>query len=237
MYRKFPSLGNPLQFGFVYESGAMDIHAEIESRFRMFHTYGDGMTQHSVDWSVRRENLVDYFYSLASVMATDKELADSCGYLFESGPDVPDIVFASTVLYDEKRKRYYSLKERKVSSSGNKRNDRRWEEVPTWADGTPKSMYRLLLPDYAKGLMALEFATAIHDWVWGIGRDKDLWMETPTRFLEWFTDQDEARRLQSAYEACRNLARAHRLNNHAVSLIEHYKERLVKQPVAQEGSG
>ena len=47
MLKKFASIGQPDLFGYVYEFGAWDSNAQIHAHFRMFQTYGDGLTQHS----------------------------------------------------------------------------------------------------------------------------------------------------------------------------------------------
>lgn len=55
-----------------------------------------------------------------------------------------DVAFCAGLRYDEDKKRYYSLNQRKVSASESKKHDKRWKEVPAYADGSPASVYGLM---------------------------------------------------------------------------------------------
>jgi hypothetical protein len=49
MLRKFASLKHPMEFGYAYDSEAWTSRAPIDTHFRMFQTYNDGLCQHSGD--------------------------------------------------------------------------------------------------------------------------------------------------------------------------------------------
>jgi hypothetical protein len=53
--------------------------------------------------------------------------------------------FAFGLRYNpDKPQRYYDLQERKVSAAPSKRYDKRWQEIPSWADGTCLNMMGIL---------------------------------------------------------------------------------------------
>jgi hypothetical protein len=95
MFRKFKSLAHEQEFGYSFDSQAWDSHAPIESNFRVFQNYNDGLTAHTPDWSVHLEQLPDYLASLAQAMLTDDELAQALVFTFARRPSVAQIEFAA----------------------------------------------------------------------------------------------------------------------------------------------
>jgi hypothetical protein len=161
MFRKFKSLAHEQKHGYAYDSQAWDSKAPIESHFRMFETYGDGLCQHSPDYSVQVEFLADYLASPAQAMLGDAELANELRFTIWQRPDVKHIAWAASVIYkapkdgDWNHKRtYFSAKEMKLSKAPAKQYDKRYEEVREIHDGSPKSIFRILIPEYADGWSA-----------------------------------------------------------------------------------
>lgn len=226
--RKFKSLAHEKEYGYAYDSQACDAQAVIESHFRMFHDYGDGLTQHSPDWSVQADFLADFLASLAQAMLTDDELARDLYYTIWQRPDAKHIAWAASVIYKApkdgectSKRRYFSAKEMKVSGSPSKQYDRRYEEIREIHDGSPDSIYRILLPEYADGLQKYIYASAIRDWM--LEQDGGGYMELPAEFLRWFSDRDESLRLRNAYECCKNITESYRLRAAVESSLANYK--------------
>lgn len=240
MLRKFASLAYPTKYGYAYDTDAYDYKAPIDGHFRMFETYGDGLTQHSGDWSITQEYLTDYLGSLADVLINDEELLQRVSFQLSQRPSVEQIEFAASVVYQAPKDgvygktRYFSVSELKISSSSSKRHDKRYEEIRDIHDGTADSIYRILIPEYAHGLQYYLYATAIRDWVLAGGnKEKRPIMQLPGVFLNWFSDNDSARKLRDTYEACYALIQSHYQKNQAFSHLENYKRSLPKpEPTA-----
>ena len=98
MHRKFPSIQHPAEYGYLYESVSSYSNHEpqLDSDFRMFQTYGDGLTQHSGDWPITRDFAIDYFASLAAALLTDEELADSLSWKLNRVISDEQIAFAAS---------------------------------------------------------------------------------------------------------------------------------------------
>lgn len=78
MHKRFASIAHSAEFAFAYDTTAWDSHCPLESHFRQYHTYGDGLTAHSPDFSVQVDDLADYLASLAQACLEDSELAHDC---------------------------------------------------------------------------------------------------------------------------------------------------------------
>jgi hypothetical protein len=252
MYRKFASIAHADKYGYAFDSSISGNRAEVSRYFRMFETGGDGLTQHSPCWPVTKEYLADYLASLALALkghaiATtnfqyleqakedddnvqwlpDGELIDSIRHEFERRPSDKEIVFASSVVYKENKRRWYSLREENISSSDSKRFDKRYEEVQTFHDGSAKSMLGILAGEFPDGMRVYNVAAAIYDWC---RADNDRpYILTPARFLEWTDKYDEADRIHGAYEACRNICEGYRLCVWGGRQIENYRRSIERQ--------
>ena len=240
MFRKFSSLAHSTEFGYSYDSQAWDSKATIESNFRVFQTYGDGLTAHSPDWSVQLEQLPDYLMSLAEVMRTDDELAQNLVFTFARRPSVKQIEFAASIKYKVaedkdwlKNRRWFSAKELKVSKAPSREHDKRYEEVREVHDGSPNSIFRILIGEYSSGLEKYLYADAIRDWV--LAQDRGgLYMPMTAEFLKWTDDRDKARQLRDAFEACKNITESYRLRAATESCIESYKRTVAPKEAAPE---
>jgi hypothetical protein len=239
MFRKFASIAHSNEFGYGYDSQQWDGRAPIESNFRVFKNYGDGLTVHSPDWSVQLEQLPDFLMSLADAMRTDDELAQTLVFTFGRRPSVREIEFAASVVYKPhetqewlKSRRWFSAKEMKVSKAPSKEHDKRYEEVRDIHDGSPNSIFRILIGEYSSGLVKYLYADAIRDWVLAADRD-GLYMPLTAEFLKWTDDRDEARLLRDAFEACKHVTESYRLRMANESAIENYRRQIEPKPAPE----
>jgi hypothetical protein len=201
----------------------------MESHFRVFHNYGDALVQHSPDWSVTLDLLADYLASLAQAMLTDEELAQNLLFTIWRRPSAKQIAWAATVVYKKPKDgeygkaRYFSANEMKVSNAPSKQYDKRFEEIREIHDGSPNSIFRILVPEYANGLEKYIIAEAIRDYL----IEHDGHMELAAEFLKWFErDREKARQLRDAYEACRHITESYRLKAAVESSLENYKRQV-----------
>jgi len=240
MLKKFESIADK-QHGYSYDSQAFDIHAPIDCHFRMYDTYGDGLCQHSPDWSVQLDHLADYLASLAQAMLADEELAQNCLFTFSRRPSVKAIEFAASVKFKAgeekdwlKGRRWFSAKELKVSKAPSKEHDKHYEEVREIHDGSVNSIFRILVGEYSSGLEKYLTADAIRDWA--LAEDRGgLYMPMPAEFLKW-TDRDKARQLRDVVEACKNITESVRLRSATESLIENYRRSVAPKPEAGQAA-
>jgi hypothetical protein len=228
---KFVSLKEPSKYGYIYDSEAWDTNTRfcLSRHFQQCETYGDvhengNYTQHSPEWTVQADFLADYLASLATYILahpgeeTDK-LIHHVSYEITRRPSDESIAFAASVVFKpksdtepwEKHKRWFSLEEKKISSSDAKRHDKRYVEVERQHDGKPDSIYRILIPEYADGLQFYSYADAIRDWCQaGKGDERPYFYGHTAQFLKWFDeDAQRAAELRYAYKACLELCRAH----------------------------
>ncbi len=262
MHRKFISLAQPEMYGYAYDTTVYDYKAQVNGRFRMYQTYGDGLTQHSGDWSITREYLADYLASIvAFIIAQPEALTETEENGYDSNllsrlqsdmsygiPCKEALDFAASVIYKESdrnnrdytKTRYYSVSERKVSASPSKRHDKRYEEIQEWQDGSPKAMYRMLVSEFHRDLERYAVADTIRDWFHSQPdyAKSSHYVGLTAEFLEWFKDEsskrDSAQQLRKAYSAARAIVEAYRLQCVAASELENYKRSLPKKETAPE---
>ena len=234
MRTKFPSLKEPARFGYAFDTEEYDHRAFFSSKFRQYETYGDGLTQHSGDWSVQVEFLADYLASLATAMlAGDEELISHARWEFRADCSVEKIEFAASVVFKmalrpdgqetgyEKTRRYFSVEERKVSSSPAKKYDKRYKEVESWCDGSAEAIYRMLIPEYAKGMEFYAYADAIRNWCLSSSAAKPYYGGLPAQFLKWFDgDTQKARELRYAWNACKGIFAAREARDEAETALK-----------------
>lgn len=235
MLRKFQSIQNAAEFGYSYDSEAWTAQAPINARFRMYKTYGDGLTQHSGDWAVTSEYFADYMVSLTQAMLGDSELAKELHYLLVRSPRDEAIAFAASIEFKpaegctmyEKKPRYFSISEKKVTSSDSKQYDKRYSKVESFHDGSPSAIYAMILPDCADGLERYQWATAIYHWTMDNER-QGRYMQLPAVFLQWTDDSDKAREMRDAFEAAWNVVESYRLRSAAETSVSQFERRASK---------
>jgi hypothetical protein len=140
-----------------------------------FQTYGDGMTQHSHASPIQRQDVLDYLASLAAYLVEHHD-SETLECLAKDWPNPEcnvgrvSVTFALSVKRKEttdkngySKRQYYSMDARKVSTADAKRNDRRWEEVPEYANGTAQSACRLLYKSFHSPLDSYALAVFVKD--------------------------------------------------------------------------
>jgi hypothetical protein len=221
MLRRFASAYNPTTHAFSYDSETWTSKAEVNSSFRMYQTYSDGICQHSGDWSITKEFLLDYLASAAVYMLAhpeDEEMIQHITQCVMRRPADKSIAFAHSVVFKESdkrwdKRRYYSMTLEKITASRNAEHDKRYSEISEWLDGTPKAIFRMLIPDYAGALQHYAYADAIREWTLAMEKDDGMYMGLPATFLEWpeYKESDKARNLRYAYNSCRSICESYRL--------------------------
>jgi len=149
----FPSVLDPEAVGYVYESSCTewwdmywrsrnDLLSEHAAQFA---TCGDGLTQHSGLFMVPQSGLLDWCLSFTDHVLKHPEEAVGLGP--ESfglyGPRDDEIEFLKSVRHKCDKRQWFSLDLKKVSSRGDLAFDKRWYQVPEWADGGVDSICSL----------------------------------------------------------------------------------------------
>lgn len=239
MLRKFASLKHGKTHAYAFDSDAYDYKAPLYDHFRMYETYGDGLTQHSGDWSVTLEYLTDYLFSLATAMQTDAELVDRLKYAICDRPSKQAIEFAASIVFKEGKTRYFDLRERKISSSDSKRYDKRYTEITDVYDGSAKSIFRILSDDCTRGIAKFAYAHAIREWALDTdcmdSKDRP-YMQLEAVFLNWVSDNDSARQMRDAFHACLKLIEASFAVHSAKIDLENYGRSIAFLPVETTAS-
>lgn len=233
MHKRFQSINHPEQFGYAYDSEQWIGNGQVDPTFRQYKTYGDNLTQHSGDWGVTTEFMADYCLSLAAAMVDDQELSDKLEYIFRRGPSVADIEFAASVRFkpsddDYSKRRYFSLDEKKISSSSAKEHDKRYTLITKYHDGSPEAIYRLLTPEYSSGLTKYLYATAIRDWVL---TQKGMYMDFAADFLKFWgntdrTDTPKSRELRDAVDSVQAICQSWMLRRQVERHLENSRRNL-----------
>jgi hypothetical protein len=193
----------------------------------MYETYGDGLTQHSGEWRVQKEHIIDFCASLAEYLVRlDPAERDAVAaeFRFKWPEETPekDMEFAYSIRYNsEKPYRYYNLRERKVSSAESKQYDKRWQRIPDWADGSPMAMARLInTREYGPDL--LDWFRLVSDCYTYVMRH-DGWSPAPPKLLE-LPDPDGD--LESRFNTVTAIVKSCELMAYATRSVEGYRENL-----------
>lgn len=166
----FPSLRYASKHAYTFQEDSMALwdqayraNGALWVRAGFYDTCGDGLVQHGFERCVSKELFEDYCASLASYLQNELPVEDreNIASLWFWGPSVREIQFLTSVKYQEGKRTFYSLTEQKVSKSDAKQHDKRWEEVPRWADGSAQSAVRLLLRERIPETMEI-YATYDH---------------------------------------------------------------------------
>ena len=228
---KFKSIKND-QIGYAWgwDSTISARGNDISYNSHQFMTYGDGMVQHSPLESLEPANTIDYLYSLAEfLLQNPKEIEEvRSGWAYDESSQT--IAFLASLHWKEEKTKYYSFNDCKVSGADSKRHDKRWTEIPQYADGTLSSVYRLFLADRRIDFFhQIHLLNQIKDWFddrtgssWSIyGKDIFSWLRNlAPRHDEW----DCWRVIHSAYSAVNRQVVAHYLTRHLGNEIQRYKE-------------
>lgn len=112
--------------------------------FGQYDTYGDGTTQHSHAYPVGANKFTDFCLSMAKFILENPDVTIH-SYQVGLSDTIPQDAydFLRSIKYSDTTPRWYSLQLRKVTKSDSARYDKRYEQVPSWADGSPKSAFDL----------------------------------------------------------------------------------------------
>lgn len=148
---RFLSLQKPTEMAYVVHTDWMEYRDRNSAcpvcQWAGFYcTYGDGIVQHSPDLAVQREMLADFCASLAQHLQVNPGDVEVVAKHWPNHlPSRSRILFLAGLRYkDDGKRRYFHEHDDKVSAAESKRHDKRWEEVPTWADGSLSAVMSLL---------------------------------------------------------------------------------------------
>ena len=136
-----------------------------------------------------------------------------------------DLAFAQSVRYTEGKRRYYSISEKKVSSSESKRFDTRWAEIPTWADGSVGSIARLLTGDKSIDLLAL-YRLYLDAYQY-VARELNIWSDRPEKTLK--LDNGNYLSVDAAFSAAACAVEAKRALKRARRILDSYTSNLQRE--------
>jgi len=158
MYTVIPSILNGEKIAFKVHSRFEDLwdsfrqaNRPLDTHIGVFETYGDGTTQHSGEWPANNEQFTDFCLSFArwlinaspeEVKGTEIRSRDSIG-IKKVAPDLID--FLAKIQYRDDKRQYFSRSERKLTTSEKGRHDKRFLEVPSWANGSFRNVVSLYL--------------------------------------------------------------------------------------------
>ena len=209
---KFPSIEAPEQRAYVFDSLSSNLYPPVDPSLMFYSTHGDDMIAHSPNAPISVEMFCDYCYSLAEFLLLHQELTETVYWHFDSPVGEAEIEFASKVIYKPEKERWYSLSERKISASENKRYDRRYERIQEWADGSYESIVRILRQAHYSPLKAFVMQLAVYDWFNKRGHVVNLPCFDPKTDLNLRSKQVAAvRAVQSICEAHYKLESARRM--------------------------
>ena len=167
---KFPALkSQQYAYSFGYDSDNYRYSSTGLSQYcHRFDTYGDGMIQHSNFYGVSVAETEDFLHSMSDylLMHSEIDVKEFCEW--SGPPDIRLFRFLASVKYRAGKPMYFSEDTQKVSSKDSLRHDKRYEEVPTWADGSFASVYRLAQKSFYHPLQRLELAIQIQEFIYVI---------------------------------------------------------------------
>lgn len=154
----FPSIAQGDKFGYVVDNdmsgGLWDSWYHngdaLASWAGKFQTFGDGMCKHSPTVCVQMGDAADYLFSLAKhCLGTQHNNEGPVLYISGSWRCVPSdeiIMFAAGLRYeaDAAKRVYVNILDCKKSTQDSKQHDKRWMELPSYADGSLIGIVKLL---------------------------------------------------------------------------------------------
>lgn len=155
---RFPSIGHSEKFGYLIHSSYYDRNHNwrtngagwIAPFATYYETYGDGNVQHSPDIAIPVSMFSDWCASLASFLI-DPANQDALEIVVSHWPARYNdcmlrdrIVNAAKIRHNPEKRQWFNLDTLAVSKADSKRHDKRWEEVPPYADGSIGAVFGLL---------------------------------------------------------------------------------------------
>lgn len=111
--------------------------------FGKYETMGDGECAHTPTYRIGASDFTDFCLSMAAHLIANPTARIHGYQIGMKQVDRSTYDFLTGVKYSENVRRWFSLSLKKVSKDDAKRYDKRWLEVPSWADGTPKAAHDL----------------------------------------------------------------------------------------------
>lgn len=149
----------------------------VHHRAGMFDTYGDGMVQHSPAYHIGPERFEDWCLSLATYLLAnigplaERDTQHAPAWYWFPDTNAATVEFLASLRHDKEKRRFYSFAERKLTTRESARYDKRYAEVPEWADGKVKNIVAL----FVEGL-GFEPGILHRAQVWYMARRaKDAW--------------------------------------------------------------
>lgn len=232
----FPSVARPSVRYVIYDGShyVFGFDNGINPYVKSFDTLGDGEIQHTMDHVVGLGELEDFLDSFLRSVKGDrwKEFTEWWPRINEA-EDLETIEFAHSVRYDEnKMYRYYNLKERKISAAESKKNDRRWDKIESWYDGSPSAVHAISNPEKPHGIFG--------HYLWVVLMSKAL-NYTPSQEMELIDNAEykSHMRIMQFIKLCNALIDSQRKQAHTLEAIERniahnqwLKEQKAKKEVA-----
>lgn len=107
--------------------------------FMQYEVMGDGECQHTPSYDIGACRFTDFCLSVAQYLIDNPD-AEIHSFQVCCDPIPTELWdFLRSVKYSETTRKWFCLQLRKVSSNESKRYDKRWMEVPKWANGEVKS--------------------------------------------------------------------------------------------------
>jgi hypothetical protein len=153
---RFLSVSSPEELGYIVSRDSMKWYTR-NARLggaapwaAAYSTGGDGLTQHAGEDVIGKPFFADFLASLAlhlasrGIEARHEELEAMARNWPKFRPrDLDRARFFATLRYKPEKYQWFSADECRVSSADSRRHDRRWTEVPSYADGSLKATWML----------------------------------------------------------------------------------------------
>ena len=116
-----------------------------------FQTFNDGMNQHSPLWAVSSDNIQDFIVSLLLFLKDNLDYLETVSDRWPRNEVSADrIKFYEGLKYNSEsyRQALYNDDAMKKSNAESKRYDKRWQEIPRFADGSCISVFRFFIKSH-----------------------------------------------------------------------------------------
>lgn len=149
-----------------------------------YETYGDGDTQHSGAWPAQWDSIVDVCLSVAAAIRADPlNEAWACLTSMLRRVDDETLRWALGVVYKPGKRQYYSVAVLKVTTA-DKSNDRRFDVVNEYMDGSTAGALRVVSGEYWNTLERLMVCDRLRDLHYELVGGYDSWANT----FKWTTE-------------------------------------------------
>lgn len=219
---RFPSLTFPEKYGYLIADSFFDFNnlRGIAAWCAIYETYGDGNIQHTPALPIRQELMADFLASFAKHCLEDEKLLAHVESFWPRPVENSLFQFALNIKYVEDKTRYYSWDEQKISSADSKRHDRRWHEIPGWANGSPRAALQLIFQksphsEIERYSAANQLSNYLRSLNQHVGYVED-----------WLDIKNVSPHLDWAFQAADQLVTSHRSRKRAIRGVEGYLQNI-----------